>query len=88
MTGGGGTRSPAVVTPFTKEEPRKATPVRSQPDDCQQPNNPHDAAVEKPRRRAFPEPLLIKHDRVTRIHLISDAFGGTGSGAGSGGTFF
>lgn len=68
--------------------PRKATAVRKEQDQTQQAGNTHDrSATPEPRRRPFAEPTLVKHDRVTRIHLISDAFGGSGTG-GSGGTFF
>jgi hypothetical protein len=60
--------------------------VRKEQDERQQPSNTHDrSAAAEPRRRPFAEPVLVKHDRVTRIHLISDAFEASG---GSGGTFF
>jgi hypothetical protein len=62
--------------------------VRKEQDERQEPRNTHDrTTAPEPLRRPFAEPMLVKHDRVTRIHLISDAFGGGGSG-GSGGTFF
>lgn len=64
--------------------------MRSQPEDRQQPEQTREtaAAPEARPRRPFADPELVRHERVTRIHLISDAFGGAGSGSGSGGTFF
>jgi hypothetical protein len=68
--------------------PRKATAVRKEQEQLQESRNTHEksAAVE-PSRRPFTEPVLTRHERVTRIHLISDDFGGSGTG-GSGATFF
>jgi hypothetical protein len=61
--------------------------VRSEQTEREDPKNTQDVTPTPVKRRPFPEPLLTKHDRVTRIHLISDAFGGSGHGS-SGGTFF
>jgi hypothetical protein len=40
--------------------------------------------VEEAGRRAFVEPELVRHEKLTRLTLVSD-FGG---GGGGGGTFF
>jgi hypothetical protein len=61
--------------------------VRSQQNDDPELKTSRERPVAPESRRPFPEPVLQKHDRVTRITLVSDAFGGTGSG-GSGATFF
>ena len=67
---------------------RKATPVPSQPNDRQKPQTKPEAAVTPEARRPFPEPILTKHDPLTRITLVSgDTFNGSGFG-GSGATFF
>jgi hypothetical protein len=67
--------------------PRKATAVRDELNERQELKKTQEAEAASEKRRPFVEPMLTKHDRVTRIHLISDAFGGSGFG-GSGGTFF
>src|SRR2546426_152022 len=58
---------------------RKATPVRSQPNDRQEPQTKPEAAVTPEARRPFPEPVLTKHNPLTRITLVSgDTFNGSG----------
>jgi hypothetical protein len=60
---------------------RKATAVRSHDNDRRKTTNTDAAPVPPEKRRTFPEPTLTKHDRVTKITLVSGDFTGPPRGS-------